>query len=439
MYTKQININWNETPLQRWLSTITRDSTKNLYINVYRAYTEYTGKTATQLIEEATEDSRLPPLERRDIVVQRLIGFYRYLITDYPVKSKGGIIKKGIGKNTALTYVNTIRSFYATFGFTIRMKGRMALPRAQITNKRMRLNAEQVKMLVDCARTPRDRAIILVMFQSGMDVSTLCSLTYGHISEKLKNNEYPLKLELFRQKRGIEYYTFLGRDAINALKAYIKDMERLGVTFTNDTPLFLKEKGKTGITESAVQFMMREVAIKAGFIDENNNGNKFNPVGPHALRESFGSIMINSGVPDTIVDFWLGHQIGDMARAYKTLQYENLRKMYLEREKLLSISYSVDTDKLKEDIKAEVQKEAREWYGNVLEENIKFRYRLEELEKRVKKFEAFTQRVLEMTPEELEELARLVREKSTVDLEPTNMDAEEKKRILKQLNYSILN
>ncbi len=32
----------------------------------------------------------------------------------------------------------------------------------------------------------------------------------------------------------------------------------------------------------------------------------------------------------------LGHSIGEMAEAYKGVQYESLRDMYLEREKLLS-------------------------------------------------------------------------------------------------------
>ena len=82
------------------------------------------------------------------------------------------------------------------------------------------------------------------------------------------------------------------------------------------------------------------VAVRAGFVTVGNNGNSFNPLGTHSLRESFGSLMINSGVPDTIVDFWLGHEIGDMAKAYKETQFENLKKMYLEREHLLAVSSS---------------------------------------------------------------------------------------------------
>jgi hypothetical protein len=55
--------------------------------------------------------------------------------------------------------------------------------------------------------------------------------------------------------------------------------------------------------------MLREVAVNGGFVDKQNNGSGFNPLGPHALRENFGSLMINSGVPDTIVDFCLSTRL----------------------------------------------------------------------------------------------------------------------------------
>ena len=83
-------------------------------------------------------------------------------------------------------------------------------------------------------------------------------------------------------------------------------MQSRGVQFKNNTALFLKERGKEPLTTNLVQNMMKEVAVNSGFVDKGNNGNGFNPLGPHALLESFGSIMVNNGIPDTIVDFWLG-------------------------------------------------------------------------------------------------------------------------------------
>jgi len=366
MSKKQDIVNWGDPALKRWLGTIMRKGTLYNYRSAFRVYTLFTGSTASALIDEALEDMKRDPRERQDVVLKRLIQFFNWLKTEYPLKRSKGkgkyeVVGKGISDKLSHMYVGAIRSFYSTFGVTVRMKGRHSLPRPRVQNKRMKVAAEQVRVLVDHARTPRDRAIILTLFQSGMDVSTLCSLKYGNVAEALAKGEYPLKLDLYRPKTGVEFYTFLGRDAIQALKAYLADMQNRGVHFKHNMSLFLKERGKQALTTNLIQNMMRNVAIKAKFIDKENNGKAFNPLGPHALRESFGSIMINSGVPDTIVDFWLGHSIGEMAEAYKSVQAESLRKMYLERERLISVSaQKVDVEELKTKLRAELEQSNRQ-------------------------------------------------------------------------------
>ena len=357
--SKQDTVNWKDPALERWLNTIMKASTRYVYRSAFRVYAEFTGMTGSALIDEALEDLKRDPRMKKDVVLQRLISFYNWCKTEYPRKSRGKgehkVLGKGVSDKLAYLYVGAIRSFYATFSVTVRMKGRHSLPKPRVTNKRMKVNAEQVKVLVDHARSPRDRAIILTLFQSGIDVSTLCSLRYGDIAEGLAAEEHPLKLELYRQKSGIEFYTFLGKDAVLAIKAYLADTKARGISFQHDTPLFLKVKGKQAMTTNLVQNMMRAVALKTGFINKENNGKAFNPLGPHALRESFGSIMINNGVPDTIVDFWLGHSIGEMAQAYKSVQFKSLRKSYLERERLLNISArGLDEEELEEKVSQKV-------------------------------------------------------------------------------------
>jgi integrase len=413
------NVDWEDPALNRWLDTITKKSTKWGYRTAYRAYTLFTGKSASELIDEAIEDAKKDPRERRDTVLKRLIEFYHWMKNEYPQKSRGKGPKRIVGKGStdkrANVTVNSIRSFYATFGITVRMKGRHALPRPRIKNKRMKVATDQVKILVDHARTPRDRAILLTLFQSGMDVSTLCSLKYGDIAEALKKEEQPVKLELFRRKSGTEYYTFLGKDAVESIKVYLADLKSRGRRFRHDTPLFVKERGTTGLTTNLVQNMMRTVALKSGLIDEENNGKAFNPLGPHALRESFGSIMINSGVPDTIVDFWLGHTIGEMAEAYKGVQLESLKQIYVERENLISISTSkMDVKEIEDKLRAEVEdnkKELQLLVNGLATKSL----RLEEETKNMKKHLGYTEeenkilnRRIEMTEEKLAELEKLI-------------------------------
>jgi site-specific recombinase XerD len=402
-----VDVNWEDPALKRWLGGITRKGTKYGYRTAFRGYAFFTGMTASGLIDEALADARKDPRERQDVVLRRLVEFYNWLKKEYPKKSRGKgehkVVAKGVSDKMAHYFIGAVRSFYATYDVTVRMRGRHKLPRPRVTNKRMKVAAEQVKILVDHARTPRDRAIILTLFQGGMDVSTLCDLQYRDVTEGLKSEEHPLKLELFRKKSGTEYYTFLGKDAVEAIKAYLADVNVRGRQFQHDTPLFLKERGKKGLTTNLVQNMMRSVALKSGLIDEQNNGKAFNPLGPHALRESFGSIMINSGVPDTIVDFWLGHSIGEMAEAYKGVQYESLKQIYLEREKLLSISAAeVDVEEMEAKLRVEVEegkKELQALVNGLATKSMRLEEENKDLRNRI-----------QMTEQKLVELEKLIRE-----------------------------
>ncbi len=277
---------------------------------------------------------------------------------------------------TASGRVSTIRSFYATFDITVRLRGRSRLPKPRVENKRLIVDNEQVRILLQHTTSPRDRSIILTLFQGGMDVSTLCSMNYSHVRKGLEGNKHPLKLELIREKSDTEYYTFLGRDAITAIKAYLRDMDMKGITFTDNMPLFLKAiytRPPQRITTTAVQKVLREAAHRSPFVDTKNNGKDFNPLSPHALRESFGSIMSNQGVPDNIIDFWLGHSVGEIAEAYKRVQFDELKRIYAEREIFFSVTAPTS------DIEERVKQQVEETKHNITREFQQSKYELQSL------------------------------------------------------------
>lgn len=336
---------WEDRPLQTWMDNITRESTREVYRAAFRAYTEFTGLTATQMIKEVVSDEKASVLRRQNILQKRIIGFYKFLKTEYGRKSRGRgerkVVGTGLSDNLAITYCGAVRSFYSEFGFTVRLKGRKRLPKPKTANPRMVLSSQQVRTLVDNARNLRDKAMILTIFQSGMDISTVCSLDYGQVEGALADGKVPLKVDLHRPKTGVDYYSFLGKDAIDAIRLYVRDMRSRGLAFKSSTPLFLKEREyskQERMTPNLFQVAMVDIAIRAGFLQKEDNATVINPAGTHALRKSFGSIMLNSGVPDTVVDFWLGHEVGSMALAYKRLQFEEVKKMYVGRETLLSLA-----------------------------------------------------------------------------------------------------
>lgn len=379
---------WSDPIVTRWLDTIVKPGTKYCYRSAFKVYHEYTKLTPTEMIDEAVEDGKKDPRQRKDILLARVLGFYAWLKNDYEKKSRGTgphrVVGKGLSDKLASVYCASVRSFYGTYDLNLRLRGRRRIPKARVKNKRMIVSAESVKVLVDHARTPRDRALVLVNFQGGLDASTLCSIKYGDIAEGLAKNEKPLQLKLTRVKTGVDFYTFLGHDAVEAVKHYLSDMRARGVHFTDNTLLFLQEKSKSPMVTDNVQDAYRELVQRAGFVDKQNNGHDQNPLGPHALRESFGSIMTNSGVPDTIVDFWLGHEIGELAEAYKSVQLGSLREMYRAREKLLSISTpKVDVEALKQTLQTEVEQQyqgVNRTVAGLATENLELRSQLSKLE-----------------------------------------------------------
>ena len=118
------------------------------------------------------------------------------------------------------------------------------------------------------------------------------------------------------------------------LEAYLEDMRNRGFIYSPSTSLFWTKWERLPIRPHVIGDILRGASIRAGFIQKTD---KYNVAGAHSLRESFGSILINDEVPDSIVDFLLGHKIGEMSKAYKTLQFDKVREIYREREPLLSI------------------------------------------------------------------------------------------------------
>jgi len=403
------SIDWNDPILSRWLGAIIKKTTRYSYMTAFRAYTKFTRKTPAILIDEAIEDSRKDARKKMDVVKISLNNFYQYLINDYPVMSRGKgertQIRTGVRPKTAHTWVNAIRGFYGVFDIYVKMK----LPKARVVNKKLNLTTMDVKTLVDHTRTPRDRAIILTMFQSGLDVATLCSLKMKDVAEGIKSGKTPFKLEVFREKAGVKYYTFLGKDSVNAIEAYLRDLKSRGFEPTLNSPLFVKLKRTGGkirpLKTHLIQKLLRETAQRSELIDKENNGLDQNPSSPHALREAFGSIMSMKGVPDSLVDFWLGHTIGEMSEAYKKQRFEDAKRMYAERERFISITVP-ENQGLEEAIK-EAKQEAedrtqklRENFDNLFSENVNLKQKLDGLEKKIKPFDQLYQTLVNTFGEE---------------------------------------
>ncbi len=216
---------------------------------------------------------------------------------------------------------------------------------------------DQIKDFVDSTEYLRDKAIIMCLFQSGLSISDLLKLNYGDIRREFESDILPLMIHTYRKKTDVEFITFLGADSINYLREYLKTRSNL----KDNSPLFTnigtENRAKTG----SIQNLFRSYAEKMDWIDESNMEG-WNPARPHSLRAAFRSMLTNK-VDRTLIEFWMGHSIGEVSRAYLNIPDEKMREIYENFEHELSIETTSknvklgvdnETAKIREEYKSQI-------------------------------------------------------------------------------------
>ncbi len=322
-------------------------------VRLIKLYCQWRKLGPSELIEEST---RIGSKKTE----QKLKEFYDWLRTDYVIPEKGGRRKgeKGLAPRSAGRVIEDMRVFYKENDIPI---GNLHLPtpRKLKENFRKFLSAQDVKRMIDVCERLRDRAIVLCAFQAGLAMKELISLNYGDVAEGLDKGEIPITLHLMREKEGIEYYTFLGEDAIDTLRCYLK-LRKKGSRYLapedlkNDSPLFISEsnrrrKERVRAYESGINRAIQAAALKAGMIADDEKKRTINTAGIHALRASFSTILRDQGVPPDYVEEMLGHRL-PYDGAYMRPTVNRLKEKYQKAYPALSIKPVVTKTPAKEEI-----------------------------------------------------------------------------------------
>ncbi len=172
------------------------------------------------------------------------------------------------------------------------------------------LEAPTLNAKADDLKAWRDKAILEMLFSTGLRVSELCSLTSDI---DLNQDQFSI-----RGKGGKVRVVFLSEEAKTALKKYLslrKDMEealfvQVGKEIpkklkTANNPVRLDRQGKntklmpTGaLTRRSVERIVKQYAIKAGITKK---------VTPHVIRHCFATNLLGNGADIRSVQTMLGH------------------------------------------------------------------------------------------------------------------------------------
>ena len=165
----------------------------------------------------------------------------------------------------------------------------------------------------------RDRAILELLFSTGLRVSELCAL--GRDSLNLDRGEFSV-----RGKGEKVRVVFLSESAKVALKAWLtkrKDMsEALFVNFKNleaKLPSGGLTPNENRLTSRSVERMIKYYAIKAGISKK---------VTPHILRHCFATDLLQNGADLRSVQMLLGHSNISTTQIYTHITNRQLRDIH---------------------------------------------------------------------------------------------------------------
>jgi len=225
--------------------------------------------------------------------------------------------KRGCSKSTIRRKMAAIRSF---FRFLFREGYIKANPADSIftpkPDKKLPefLDYEATLKLVTSPVTDnvlglRDRAILEVLYSTGIRVSELVSLN-------IENIDLIAGVVKVRGKGKKERMALLGNESQKSLRSYLREKSALGETERH--AVFLNRFGGR-ISDRSIRRLIDKYVKKCSIEQK---------ISPHSIRHSFATHLINNGADLRSVQELLGHKNLATTQIYTHLGSRRIRKMY---------------------------------------------------------------------------------------------------------------
>lgn len=179
------------------------------------------------------------------------------------------------------------------------------------------LPVEDVSVMIDDPQRPgvrgdRDRAVLEVLYGAGLRVSECSHLDVGHLEVEGSR----MRVRVVRGKGGKDRIVPLGRRAAEALQTYLARRHELVRPRSPADALFLGDRGgRMGVRSIRNLVYRRSLATRAR-------------IGPHGLRHSFATHLLDSGADLRTIQTLLGHASLSTTQRYTHLSLEQLKATY---------------------------------------------------------------------------------------------------------------
>ncbi len=234
----------------------------------------------------------------------------------------GECVRQGLKPATTARLLSSLRRFYR---YLLREKVITVDPTAQIESPRQgrllpdSLSEQDVERLLEAPDTDsvlglRDRAMIELLYATGLRVSELVGIGQGQVSMQ----QGVIRIT---GKGGKERLVPMGEDALEWLQAYWQSarselMQGKGVS----EQVFVTARG-SGMTRHAFWHVIKRHAQVAGIHKK---------ISPHTLRHAFATHLLNHGADLRVVQMLLGHSDLSTTQIYTHVAQARLQDLHRE-------------------------------------------------------------------------------------------------------------
>jgi len=213
-------------------------------------------------------------------------------------------VDTGISASTSYLYVASLRSFAKwalARGYTKLSPVLIELPKVRRKTIKF-LPANTVRYLIDSIDKLRDRAIVELMFATGLRVSEVVALNRSQMGKEFE----------IVGKGGYSRLIFLSNQAQIIVKKYLDSRTDKNIAF------FVSRGGKR-ISVRVIQRFLARYARQAGISVR---------VSPHMIRHSFATFLMDSGADLRSIQEFLGHRSIATTQIYTHVSNKKLRQIY---------------------------------------------------------------------------------------------------------------
>lgn len=204
------------------------------------------------------------------------------------------------------------RSLRAFCNFCVREGWLEASPMASVRMPRKPkiikspLSEAQAARLLRLALSPRDRAILLLLLDTGLRASELCGLRRRDVDLAGR------RLFVNQGKGSRDREVYIGARSAKALVAHLAREEEAGP----ETPLFVGERGRGPLTASGLYRLVLRLGERAGVEGAT----------PHQLRRTFAVLSLRAGMDIFALQAIMGHEDLETLRLYVKLAKEDVAR-----------------------------------------------------------------------------------------------------------------